>query len=191
MNEPDLFITDQEEVPHPTRKIVAWLMIGLICISLIPWKGVIIRWNIFLGRVAMVYQDELPYLEERNTILALVNNERKQAGKIPFMAASPAATAVAMERARQIADFFSHDPENPNDHTFSQLLTLAGIHWHAVGENIASGYPSPESVHQGWMDSPGHKANIMSNNYEYLAVGFYQDPVSNRKHWAQLFYSVR
>ena len=75
--------------------------------------------------------------------------------------------------------FFSHtgsDGTNAGDR-------LHEVHysWQAVGENIAMGYPTPEAVMQGWLDSPGHCVNIMDEHFTQMGVA------TNGIYWTQVF----
>ena len=65
-------------------------------------------------------------------------------------------------------NFFDH--YNPDSASPFDRMKAAGIRYTMAAENIAAGYPSPESVVEGWMNSPGHRANILSGN-KYLGVG--------------------
>ena len=57
-----------------------------------------------------------------------------------------------------------------------------------MGENIAYGQTSPEMVMDSWMNSPGHRANILNGNYKYIGVGHYVDGTGTN-YWVQLFTS--
>ena len=54
------------------------------------------------------------------------------------------------------------------------------------GENIAYGQSSPQAVMEGWMNSSGHRANILNSNFKNIGVGLYQDE-RGVNHWVQLF----
>ena len=68
-----------------------------------------------------------------------------------------------------------------------QRITAAGYNWSAYGENVAYGYSSPESVMQGWMTSPGHKANILNCSFKEIGVGLAQPGY----YWTQDFAASR
>ena len=89
-------------------------------------------------------------------------------------------SANATVRAREIINSFSHT--RPNGNSFSSAITLSS---RTAGENIAYGYSSAESVMNGWMNSAGHKANILKSSYTQIGVGV----VENRGtlYWVQLF----
>ena len=69
-----------------------------------------------------------------------------------------------------VRNYFSHTSQDGR--TFVQRATNAGYSsYRALGENIAAGQPTPESVVAGWLNSPGHCSNIMSANFRELGVG--------------------
>lgn len=114
-------------------------------------------------------------------ILRLVNEERVAAGKQPLQYYSRA-QAAADTRAVEIGTTFSHT--RPNGETCFTALDEINITYRAAGENIASGYASPEAVMNGWMNSEGHRANILSEKFTHLVVGI------NGKNWVQLFLTL-
>jgi len=66
------------------------------------------------------------------------------------------------------------------------VLKEMGISYRACGENIAKGSPTPERVVQGWMNSAGHRANILNENFTTIGVGVHED-AAGVMHWAQMF----
>ena len=92
----------------------------------------------------------------------------------------------AMLRAKEISVKFSHTRPNGTDSsTVGKDVGAAGI----SGENIAMGYDSPEDVVEGWMNSSGHKATMMMNNFCYMGVGFYKSD-DGMYYWTQEFTSM-
>jgi uncharacterized protein YkwD len=83
-------------------------------------------------------------------------------------------------------DYFDHvTPEglDPFDR-----MREAGYQGCAMGENIAGGQQSPREVVEGWLDSPGHCANMLEAHYEELGVGYFRDAQSGLEHlWVQNF----
>lgn len=116
-------------------------------------------------------------------ILELVNAERAKAGLSPLKLDLDV-TAAANVRAREIKQSFSHT--RPNGSSFSTALTEQGISYRRSGENIAWGQKSPEQVMNGWMNSDGHRANILNPNFENIGIGYYQD-ANGVNYWVQLF----
>jgi len=116
-------------------------------------------------------------------IAALVNAERAKAG-LPELTLQAEITDAANVRAAEIRRQFSHT--RPDGRSFSTALSDNGISFRGSGENIAYGQQSPESVMEGWMNSSGHRANILNANYKNIGIGHYQDE-SGVNYWVQLF----
>lgn len=116
-------------------------------------------------------------------ILNLVNEEREKSGLSP-LTLDTSASAAAGVRASEIATNFSHT--RPNGASFSTALTEAGASFRSAGENIAYGQTSPSQVMNSWMNSSGHRANILSKNYTRIGIAHYTD-ASGTDYWVQLF----
>ena len=103
-------------------------------------------------------------------VLALVNDERASRGIEPVAWLEPAASA-AYDHAvdMDVRDFFDHD--NPDGESPGTRLAQVGLGGRGWGENIARGQHDPISVMFAWMNSPGHRANILNPSYRYLGVG--------------------
>ena len=114
-------------------------------------------------------------------VLRLVNLRRQagaSCGGVAYAATRPLTAAPALRCAARlhardmvVRGYFSHTSQNGD--TFSKRITAAGYVWRTVGENIASGYPSPQAVVDGWMTSSGHCKNIMNPAFTELGVGLY------------------
>lgn len=122
----------------------------------------------------------LSYAEQ---VVKLVNEERAKAGLSPLTLDADI-TAAANIRAQEIKQLFSHT--RPDGSSFSTVLKEQGISFRGSGENIAWGQKSPEQVMNGWMNSEGHRANILNKNFKNIGVGYYQDE-NGVNHWVQLF----
>lgn len=118
-----------------------------------------------------------------DAVVELVNAERAKAGLNPLTVHEGVAEA-ANTRAHEIKNTFSHT--RPDGSNFSTVLTQAGISYRSVGENIAYGQNSPEAVMQSWMNSSGHRANILNRDFTSIGVGHYKD-ASGTDYWTQLF----
>lgn len=121
-----------------------------------------------------------PYVIE---VLNLVNNERAKAG-LSALRLDADVTAAANVRAKEITRSFSHT--RPNGSSFSTVLKEQGVTFVGSGENIAWGQKSPEQVMDSWMNSDGHRANILNQNFKNIGIGYYQDE-NGRNYWVQLF----
>lgn len=109
-------------------------------------------------------------------VLRLVNIEREKVGAEPLKYYY-GGQELADIRAEELTVKFEH--ERP-DGTLC-FTVLDEVHYFAAGENIAWGQSSPQEVVNSWMNSEGHRKNILNDNYEYLIVGV------EGKYWVQLF----
>ena len=115
-------------------------------------------------------------------ILKLVNEERKKAG-VPELVMDDAVTEVANLRAKELVTLFSHT--RPDGQDCFSAITEAGISYRGLGENIAYGYQTPEAVMKGWMNSEGHRENILYEAFDGIGVGYYVE--NGRAYWVQMF----
>ena len=123
---------------------------------------------------------ELTFAEQ---VVELVNQERTKAG-LNAVTLDKSIASAALVRAKEIETSFSHT--RPNGSKFSTALTEQGVTFKGAGENIAWGQKSPEAVMQAWMNSEGHRANILNKNFTKIGVGYYQN-AAGRNFWTQLF----
>jgi serralysin len=123
--------------------------------------------------------------EERARVVELVNQERARNGLGPLWengALTGAAESYALYMAT--ADFFSHTGLDGS--TLSSRAGVAGYTgWTWLGENIAAGQTTPDEVFQAWMNSPGHRANILSSKAREIGIGHAVTATSRYRHyWA-------
>ena len=78
-------------------------------------------------------------------------------------------------------NYFDHT--SPTYGSPFDMMKSFGISYKAAGENIAMGQKTPEQVVQAWMDSPGHRANIMNSSFTHIGVGY----VASGNYWTQQF----
>lgn len=113
------------------------------------------------------------------------NRERARAGLPPLAVDSLLVTAAQAHSADMVArDFYSHtapDGSRPWDRA-----TAAGSACRTIGENIACGQRSAAEVVEGWMNSPGHRANILEPGFTHIGVGFAGGGRAGT-YWTQLF----
>ncbi|MEU5179011.1 sigma-70 family RNA polymerase sigma factor [Streptomyces longwoodensis] len=117
-------------------------------------------------------------------VLALVNQERKTAGCAPLTTNDrlrDAAQAHSDDMAAR--DFFDH--VNPDGTDPGRRITAAGYRWSTYGENIAKGQQTARSVMTSWMNSPGHRANILNCAFKNLGVGVHRG--DGGPYWTQDF----
>ena len=118
-----------------------------------------------------------------NEVFRLTNNERINAGLEPCSMMS-SLTQAAVVRAGEIITSFSHD--RPDGRDCFTALDESNVSYMAAGENIAMGQRSPAEVVRAWMDSPGHRENIMNSDFTYLGAGVAMDS-NGRLYWSQFF----
>ncbi|WP_367649686.1 CAP domain-containing protein [Paenibacillus sp. NEAU-GSW1] len=145
------------------------------------------------ARIKQLYADD---------VFSLTNKERVAAGLLPLqklfitadlpngeMLTTDQLNDIATLKARDMRDnnYFSHT--SPTYGSPGQMLTDFGVEWTAYGENIAAGQLTPEAVMESWMNSPGHRANILNPNFTHLGVGYVpgNDQNDYKTYWAQLF----
>ena len=121
--------------------------------------------------------DEGDFISE---VIRLVNEERAKEG-LSALRTNDAIHAAAQVRADELSTLFDHT--RPDGTACFTALDDAGIQYRTAGENIAAGYASPEQVVAGWMNSAGHRANIL--NADFTAIGVGCD--STGGYWVQLF----
>ena len=90
-------------------------------------------------------------------------------------------------------DYFSHDSKdwNGSSHitvcSFSQRIQNFYFNYQLAGENIAAGYPSPQAVMNGWLDSAGHRMNIERDTFYEIGVGYCAPGGYYGRYWVQNF----
>ena len=116
-------------------------------------------------------------------VVTIVNKERKAAGASALSSDSELNKAAAI-RAKELAQLFSHT--RPDGRDCFTIFEDCAIRVSAAGENIAYAAPTAESVMDLWMNSPGHKSNILSDYFTKIGVGLYIDG-NGTCYWVQLF----
>ncbi|CAM5665295.1 MULTISPECIES: sigma-70 family RNA polymerase sigma factor [Streptomyces] len=108
-------------------------------------------------------------------VVALVNKERATAGCDP-LAEDSLLDKSAQRHSEDMAarGFFDHT--NPDGADPGQRITAAGYRWSTYGENIAMGQQTPEAVMESWMNSPGHRANILNCSFKDIGIGVHEGP---------------
>lgn len=117
-------------------------------------------------------------------VVRLVNAERSKAGLAP-LTQDWQLSRVARYKSQDMKDlgYFSHT--SPTYGSPFEMMKSFGITYRTAGENIAKGYSTPEAVVKAWMNSPGHRANILNSSYTHLGVGY----VAQGSYWTQMFIS--
>jgi uncharacterized YkwD family protein/spore coat assembly protein SafA len=122
---------------------------------------------------------------QENEVVRLVNVERSKAGLRP-LTANWQVSRVARIKSQDMATkgYFSHT--SPTYGSPFNMMENFGIRFSAAGENIAYGQRTPQEVMTGWMNSPGHRANILNPSYTQIGVGLATNS-RGTKYWTQEF----
>lgn len=137
---------------------------------------------IYPGQVLNIPQLDKSVSSYEAEVIRLVNNIRQQNGLQP-LTANWELSRVARYKSQDMVDkrYFSHT--SPTYGTPFQMIKNFGISFKTAGENIAYGYATPQAVVDGWMNSSGHRANILNASYKQIGVGY----VAQGNYWTQMF----
>ncbi|WP_108671483.1 CAP domain-containing protein [Peribacillus acanthi] len=115
-------------------------------------------------------------------VVELTNAERAKAG-LAALKLDTALSNVARKKSEDMKNkgYFSHT--SPTYGSPFDMMKQFGISYTSAGENIAQGQQSPEAVVQAWMNSEGHRANIMNSSFTHIGVGH----VAGGNYWTQMF----
>lgn len=118
-------------------------------------------------------------------VIARVNQERKKRGIAPLQS-NWQLSRIARYKSRDMRDhhYFSHTSPTYGD-PFTMIRNF-GLSFTSAGENIAAGQTSAAAVMKAWMNSPGHRRNILSASYTQIGVGYAQGG-NMRYYWTQEF----
>ncbi len=120
--------------------------------------------------------------EYEQKVVDLTNQERAKNG-LPALKVDTTISKMAHEKSRDMSanGYFSHT--SPTYGSPFDMMKKYGITYRYAGENIAMGQRTPEEVVKAWMNSEGHRKNILSANYNYIGVGY----VAQGNYWTQEF----
>lgn len=150
----------------------------------------LISYNPHIANPALIYPGDVITIPEKDQtaesfaaeVVRLVN-ERRAANGLSALQTNWELARVAQYKAQDMRDnrYFSHT--SPTYGSPFDMMKGFGIRYRYAAENIAQGYTSPSAVVEGWMNSPGHRANILNANYTTTGVG-YSTP---GHYWSQMF----
>ncbi|MGD6778084.1 CAP domain-containing protein [Sutcliffiella horikoshii] len=120
--------------------------------------------------------------EFEKKVVELTNAEREKQGLAP-LELDVELSKVAKDKSKDMQqnNYFSHN--SPTHGSPFDMMKKYGIQYNTAGENIAQGQQSPEEVVNAWMNSEGHRANIMNENFTHIGVGH----VEEGNYWTQMF----
>lgn len=115
----------------------------------------------------------------------LINAERKKNGVSALKHDEDIQEACNI-RAQELAESYSHT--RPDGTSCFTVFDEVGIDYSSAGENICAGYSSAAAAVNGWMNSSGHRANILDKKFKKSALGFYYAPNSSwGYYWVEMF----
>ena len=137
---------------------------------------------IYPGQKVNVPTNDSSVLSYEKEVVRLVNAEREKRG-LKALTYDWELSRVARYKSQDMKDnnYFSHT--SPVYGSPFQMMKNFGISYRAAGENIARGQATPEAVVNAWMNSEGHRKNILSTSFTHIGVGY----VSDGKYWTQMF----
>jgi len=137
---------------------------------------------IYPGQVLAIPQADSAVSSFEAEVIRLVNEIRRQNG-LSALKSNWELSRVARYKSQDMRDrgYFSHN--SPTYGTPFQMIKAFGLSYRTAGENIAKGYSTPQSVVNGWMNSSGHRANILNASYTQIGVGY----VASGHYWTQMF----
>jgi uncharacterized protein YkwD len=128
-----------------------------------------------------------PGVDRARTVRALLDlhNKTREAYDLDPLALSPELALAAEKHAKWMADHGVMSHTGANGSSVGQRVSAEKYYWRGVGENIAAGQRTAEAVMKAWMNSPGHKSNILGS-YKHVGVSFWKD-AQGRIFWCVVF----
>ncbi|HDX9492759.1 serine protease [Bacillus thuringiensis] len=120
--------------------------------------------------------------EFEQRVVELTNAERAKQG-LPALKIDTELSKVARIKSEDMQKNNYFDHNSPTYGSPFDMMKKFGISYTSAGENIAQGQRTPEEVVQAWMNSAGHRANILNNGFTHIGVGY----VESGNYWTQQF----
>ncbi|WP_300366399.1 CAP domain-containing protein [Brachyspira sp.] len=130
-----------------------------------------------------IVKQELNIQKERERVVQLCNEARKQNNISSSLIIDKKLTEAAQKRAEELIKLFSHTRPNRTD--FSTVLKEYSISYKTAGENIANGQFDADDVMKSWLNSTGHRANILQKKFGKIGIGVFE--YNGRIYWVQVF----
>ncbi len=137
---------------------------------------------IYPGQVLNIPKNDTTVTSFEQEVIRLVNVERTKRG-LSALEADWQLSRVARYKSQDMHDnkYFSHT--SPTYGSPFQMMKSFGISYRSAGENIARGQRTPAAVVNAWMNSSGHRANILNASFTHIGVGY----VADGHYWTQMF----
>ena len=156
------------------KKFAAWLLTLTLLLGVLP--------------ALPVSAKDADLRQKAARMVELINKERKNAGLTPVTADNSLLEQAADVRAEELPRLFSHT--RPDGRGPFTALDDLGLSYRRAGENIAYNSGYADTVAQtmsDWMNSPGHRANILNGEFEQVGIGLFQS--GRTYYWVQIFYT--
>ena len=139
---------------------------------------------IYPGQVIQIPTVDASVTAYEQEVIRLVNEIRAENG-LTALTYDWELSRVARFKSQDMKDnkYFAHN--SPVYGTPFEMIRNFGISYRSAGENIAKGYATPQAVVNAWINSSGHRANILNASYTRIGVGY----VSDGNYWTQMFIS--
>ncbi len=137
---------------------------------------------IYPGQILNIPKTDSTVTSYENEVIRLVNEQRAKKG-LKALSADWELSRVARFKSQDMKDnkYFSHT--SPVYGSPFDMIKNFGISYRSAGENIAKGQKTPQAVVDAWMNSSGHRANILNPSYTKIGVGY----VADGNYWTQMF----
>lgn len=136
-----------------------------------------------IAREGGLVTDNRGILEDE--VISLVNKERTSRG-LQALTKNEVLANLARLKSQDMIDKDYFDHQSPTYGSPFEMLKSFGVSYHNAGENIAQGQTTASRVMEGWMSSPGHRENILKEEYQEIGVGMAKDS-NGRIYWTQMF----
>lgn len=115
----------------------------------------------------------VPMTQFASQVVSLVNKERAKAGLGALNTSNATLTRMALDKAKDMYNNNYFDHNSPTYGSPFDMMKKYGVKFSYAGENIAKGQRTPQEVMTAWMNSPGHRANILKSNFTTIGVAYY------------------
>lgn len=129
-----------------------------------------------------IAEEEYLLSEYESKVVELINDIRRTNG-LSTLSIDQELCRVARIKAQEMHDKHYFDHNSPAYGTPFEMMRAFGIRYRVAGENIAVGFRTPQAVVEGWMNSDGHRANILNPGFTKIGMGY----VADGGYWSQMF----
>lgn len=173
-------------------RLSAFLIAIFICLSLMMPAALAAdetstAENAAVTEAVSVTDEQAALAAFRAEVIRLVNVERANAGVAEVKELTDL-IPLADVRAKESAASFSHT--RPNGTRCFTIFGENSLKYRKAGENLAYGFKTPADVVKAWMNSEGHRKNILDANFKYIGIGYYVNE-NGRIYTSQLFYTPK